>query len=506
MKTRLLAALMAAVLLPFATIVGTFADTPALQNYGALTGVGSVGVRNLTNQSTCSTTISGSWSGTVTFEGEGNGPSTGSSYNALPDTGTYSALNTTTFQGGTAATTASSNGLYLTPVAGLTGFRARVSSYTSGTVNITVFCTGGVYPGSSSSGGGSGATPIPYPTATSAPNALQVHNDGSFGGGAAPTPIPTPAGGVYPVSPSTTFPVSGAFPTPLAVQPISGAPTPIPPAYNATNAQTATSNSFMGAACVYNGASPTLTAGQVQACLTDVSGNQLVNLITSLPIGTNSIGTVGLNTGSNTIGAVNLNAPYTMATASPQTGLANSAIGVAGQYIAASVAGSNGQIFPLQTNIYGYLRTVLCGGTSTSCATIQSMTDAQANLGVLEVGSFGFAYDGTNSDRIRKDTYAAGPQWMTIGGSANTAIAAGTAGPTVIKSSAGRLSHVLVTTAGTTSEAWYDNATTCSGTIIGITPATTTVGQVLVFDTVAVNGITACGASGTSPATTSSYY
>jgi hypothetical protein len=97
-----------------------------------------------------------------------------------------------------------------------------------------------------------------------------------------------------------------------------------------------------------------------------------------------------------------------------------------------------------------------------------------------------------------------GESLSSTGGSSTITVAAG-AGTTVLKASAGRLVQVLVTTAGTTSLTIYDNASTGSGTIIGITPPTTTVGQVIVFNTPAVNGITAVGAAG-SPAVTASIY
>jgi hypothetical protein len=93
----------------------------------------------------------------------------------------------------------------------------------------------------------------------------------------------------------------------------------------------------------------------------------------------------------------------------------------------------------------------------------------------------------------------------TTGGSATFAIAASTAGPTIVKAVPGRLVQLIVTTAGTISETCFDNASAASGTILGVTPATTTVGQILKFDTIAVNGITCTGGVG-SPALTVSTY
>jgi hypothetical protein len=93
----------------------------------------------------------------------------------------------------------------------------------------------------------------------------------------------------------------------------------------------------------------------------------------------------------------------------------------------------------------------------------------------------------------------------TPGGLTNATIAAGTAGPQAIKASAGRLVSVLITTAGSTSETFYDNPSACSGTIIGVTPAITSLGQTYVFNNPGVTGITACGTVTTSPGLTVNY-
>lgn len=67
------------------------------------------------------------------------------------------------------------------------------------------------------------------------------------------------------------------------------------------------------------------------------------------------------------------------------------------------------------------------------------------------------------------------------------------AGNTVIKASAGRLIRVLVTTAGTGTGnvTFYDNATTNSGLVIGVIPATVSVtGVPYDFEAPAQLGIT----------------
>lgn len=93
-----------------------------------------------------------------------------------------------------------------------------------------------------------------------------------------------------------------------------------------------------------------------------------------------------------------------------------------------------------------------------------------------------------------------------LGGKATAAVPTGAAN-TVVKAAAGRLCRVLVTAAGTGagSVLIYDNATTNSGTVIGVIPATVAVGTYYTFDLPAANGITVANvASG--PALTVGYF
>jgi hypothetical protein len=97
------------------------------------------------------------------------------------------------------------------------------------------------------------------------------------------------------------------------------------------------------------------------------------------------------------------------------------------------------------------------------------------------------------------------PILVSTAGSTAVAIAA-SAGTTVLKAAAGRLCRAVVTTAGTSADniTIYDNATTGSGTVLGVIPGGGTVGTVFDFQMPAVNGITAVNvASG--PAATISY-
>lgn len=94
---------------------------------------------------------------------------------------------------------------------------------------------------------------------------------------------------------------------------------------------------------------------------------------------------------------------------------------------------------------------------------------------------------------------------LVPGGSSTVAVAAATSTNTVVKSSAGRLCRVLITASGAGSVTIYDNASTASGTVIGITPANPSVGTTYVFELPASNGITVAG-SATLPGITVSYY
>ena len=81
---------------------------------------------SVTNYGGVAVEISGTFSGTVTFEASGNGDA-------------WFAVSGTNRTSGTAANTATAPGLYVVKIPGCHRFRARVSAYTSG--NITVDAT-----------------------------------------------------------------------------------------------------------------------------------------------------------------------------------------------------------------------------------------------------------------------------------------------------------------------------------------------------------------------------
>lgn len=84
------------------------------------------------------------------------------------------------------------------------------------------------------------------------------------------------------------------------------------------------------------------------------------------------------------------------------------------------------------------------------------------------------------------------------------AVVAGGAGTTIVKGSPGRLVSAVVTGANSTGVlTFYDNATTGSGTVIGIVPSGATTGTRYPLEVPAANGIVAVGASGSAAVTVS---
>jgi hypothetical protein len=93
----------------------------------------------------------------------------------------------------------------------------------------------------------------------------------------------------------------------------------------------------------------------------------------------------------------------------------------------------------------------------------------------------------------------------TLGGRTTGTVATG-AGNTVVSASAGRIARVLVAAAGTGTGnvVFYDNATTNSGNIVGVVPATVAIGTTYLFDMPVTNGIVAVNVAD-GPALTVSY-
>jgi len=94
---------------------------------------------------------------------------------------------------------------------------------------------------------------------------------------------------------------------------------------------------------------------------------------------------------------------------------------------------------------------------------------------------------------------------ISPGGISTSAIAAA-ATNTVVKSGAGRLCRVMITTSGTAALTFYDNATggSTTGNILGVVPANAAAGSVYDFQFIASTGIQAPGGAST-PAVTVGY-
>lgn len=93
----------------------------------ATAGTNALGLELLQGMATVVVTVSGTYVGTLQFEGSGDG-----------DTTWQSCSGTLSSNPATAATSTTSTGQWRFPVAGLTSFRVRMSAYTSGTANATI--------------------------------------------------------------------------------------------------------------------------------------------------------------------------------------------------------------------------------------------------------------------------------------------------------------------------------------------------------------------------------
>ncbi len=100
--------------------------------------------------------------------------------------------------------------------------------------------------------------------------------------------------------------------------------------------------------------------------------------------------------------------------------------------------------------------------------------------------------DVTTSNLYAKQGFR-GVQDVNTGGRSSLAIAASTAGNTVVKNGPGRLARILVTTAGTNPLNVFDNASAPSGTQIALVPASAAAGTMIDCQTPALNGITVQG-------------
>jgi len=121
--------------------------------------------------------------------------------------------------------------------------------------------------------------------------------------------------------------------------------------------------------------------------------------------------------------------------------------------------------------------------------------DTASNGGQLSDGAFPWRKQTVGFDGAASITSAG-----------NTTVAVAATASANVKASPGRLGRVVITAAGTASLTFYDNAAGGStGTIIGVTPVTTAVGQIYDFSMPAAVGISAVGGAG-SPGATIGFY
>jgi hypothetical protein len=218
-----------------------------------------------------------------------------------------------------------------------------------------------------------------------------------------------------------------------------------------------------------------------------------------------------LPAGSNTIGNINIQASGT-AVALGQTTMASS--------LPVAIASNQSNVPTNITQVGG--ASVALGQTTMASSFPVTIASNQSNVpaNIAQVGGASVALGQTTMAASLPVTIASNQSAVSVtlasnnstmigvtspGGTSAVAIAAA-ATNTVIKSGAGRLCRVVITTAGTTPLTFYDNATggSTTGTILGFIPANAAAGSVYDFQIIAATGIQAPGGAGT-PAVTVGY-
>jgi hypothetical protein len=112
--------------------IETFENSADVTMQNAATATGNGTVLTTTGYGTAVVQVTGTFVGTITFEGSVDGTN-------------YHAISATQMGTTTIATTATTTGIYRTSVSGLTNIRARVSAYTSGSITAVGRCTNATY-------------------------------------------------------------------------------------------------------------------------------------------------------------------------------------------------------------------------------------------------------------------------------------------------------------------------------------------------------------------------
>lgn len=272
------------------------APTPAgaqvVTNNGTVTAAVPKLTTNLSpGQSNCAVAVTGTWTGTLTFQLSNDGT-------------TYFTSPTDT------VTTATANGLFFVTCASVKFFQVSGASVT-GTANIAFVGT----PASAPKGGGG---------ASSAVNLTQV-NSTPIGSATVPGTSVTalvPILGVQGATGGVPLPVSGTVTiTPSGTQTVTGTVNATPPLTGISGTGTAQGvNQSVVTSCDFNTTLPTLTTGNVGPNQCDTNGRQIV--VGAGTAGTSTGGVVsvqGIAAGTNInvaqATAANLNATVTQATA-----------------------------------------------------------------------------------------------------------------------------------------------------------------------------------------------
>jgi len=167
--------------------------------------------------------------------------------------------------------------------------------------------------------------------------------------------------------------------------------------------------------------------------------------------------------------------------------------------------GSTASIWTFQTAGLAKIRAVMSSSGGTSCTVTGyaspfpnsvplgvTLSSAVLAAGSALVGGVNLV-DSGGTNKAGVD--ALHNQYVTSGGT--TAVSVASATPGAVKASAGRLCRVIITTLGTGSQVFYDNASAASGTILFATAASAPVGTIYDIQAPAANGIYAAGAAST---------
>lgn len=292
--------------------------------------------------------------------------------------------------------------------------------------------------------------------------------------------------------------ISGGVPTPIPTQ----VPTPIATATTGYAPPAVLPQTIDYLQCVYTGLSAAPTLGNTVVCQTDSQGAIYVHPVgpTATPYATSNPNVLQADVTQGG-GLVQANP-----TISPQPQV--TAIPVLDHLLVSNGTGWTPACVTSTANCNTPLSVGQCQGAN--CTNVSATSSA--TLGSVEGTdsiAFLYAYNGGNSSRLQGDPAGSnagiGNLWVTTGGS-GYATAAPTAAAVVIKATPGRLARITIIVAGTSSVTCYNNATTTSGQVIGITPATTSIGQQYTFDTIATVGITCSVPTSTGPTAGFTFY